>query len=286
MTDDEFDPLVARLRASGPTRGLGVDFQAVAQEVGRRDRRRRTVRGVAASAVSVAAIAVAAQTLGGLFVGGGTASSGMAAGPASAQAEAAAPSGDPAASVRAAGADGQTATAAATPQARTALGCPTSVPPVVAPPEPTVFGTSLSRGLSVPEAPGPAVLAALPQLQDQLLAAAGARSAVICRYDAPPRGEVAQWALSAQLPVTVGLTGLTSDLAAVPPAPTSGPSACPGAGAPGSVLLLRVDYAAGSVWVAAETGGACGATNGVVTTGYPVGVALRRLAETGQWTGL
>ena len=69
--DDALDPLVATLRASGPTAGLGVDFESVIAEVGRRQRRSRAVSAAGASVLTVAAIGVGLQPAGQLGFGGG-----------------------------------------------------------------------------------------------------------------------------------------------------------------------------------------------------------------------
>lgn len=63
MTGIDDEGLIRRLQASGPVSGLGVDFDAVAAEVGRRRRVRRGALAMGGSALTVLALVVGSQVV-------------------------------------------------------------------------------------------------------------------------------------------------------------------------------------------------------------------------------
>jgi hypothetical protein len=286
--DDALDPLVATLRASGPTGGLGVDFESVIAEVGRRQRRSRAVRAAGASVLTVAVIGVGLQAAGQLGFGGGgsstTAGALEDAGSRTAQAGAAPAAAGAAAPTVANGAD--LAPSVSRQQGRSAGGCPVSVSP-----RSTAFTSSGSPMTTLlPDGVPTSVADALPQVHDQLVPATGAVSAVVCRYEsaaAPSsQGPAAAVPLVAERAVPRGsdeVRRLAADLADLHGVQAEVTCPTPSGGSP-SVLLVRVDYDAVPVWVVVTDDGCREqASNGLVTTTQPIAQALRRLIVTGVW---
>lgn len=285
--DDALDPLVAKLRASGPTGGLGVDFESVIAEVDRRQRRSRAVRAAGASVLTVAVIGVGLQTAGQLGFGGGGSST-MAgaledagsrtekAGAAPAAAGAAAPTVANAPDV---------APSAANREGRTAAGCPVSISPGS-----ITFTSSTSSAELLPEGVPTSVAGVLSQLYDQLVPATGAVSAAVCRYE--PAAAPSSQASAAAVPLVAEhavprgsdeVRRLAADLASLRSVQAQVSCPTPSGGRP-SVLLVRVDYDAAPVWVVVTDDGCREqASNGLVTTTQPIAQALRRLIVTGEW---
>lgn len=249
--DERDDLLAARLRSSGPTAGLSVDFADVQAEVARRQRSRRGWTSVAASVATIAAIATGINLT-------------------------ARPTTVTTTSAVAEQARAGTAGAGAAAADAGAMALPSSPEAAKAAPLPPASVLCPQRGdeplpPSTMEGFDPAS-ALVPDVVPDTV--------VVCRY----AGDTLQRVAAVQLVGTPDL--LTRDLRSVR-AGTPIATPCPKRLTIPDSVRAMLHTARGDVWLQAS-GDSCwrSATNGSFTTDASVAAALLRAADQGQWLGL